>query len=366
MPPGQQINEVSLLTNERTGELDASWTKTKREPGPTIAPPPGFLLDKITTGTFAGEQRVQWESYSPAKAQQWAAMLAAMKDATAEYKGLADPVKCETLVDTRLLNIIPIGDPHIGMLAWSKETGTDFDSNIAREDLLRALRMVFDRSPDAETCLIAQLGDFFHAEDDKQVTPTAGHKLDVDTRAGRITRLGFMLMRSAIDLALKKHRRVVVANLRGNHDPYKSVGLNLYLEGVYEREPRLTILDNNNPYIFYEHGQCLFGLHHGDGAKPEALPGIMAEWQGGAPWGRCPIRKWFTGHVHSERSKDFPGVSWQSCRTLAPSDYWAWHKGYRSEQSLECHTYDIEDGLVSRQPVTLRLVRKDIARGVRS
>ncbi len=132
----------------------------------------------------------------------------------------------------------------------------------------------------------------------------------------------------------------------------------LYLEGVYEREPRVKVLDNNNPYIFIEHGKNLIGLHHGDGSKPEGLPLIMASWQDGKPWGRASFRKWYTGHIHTRKAIDFPGVSWESCRTLAPGDYWAWHKGYRSEQSLELHTFDVDFGLVARQTTSLLMARQ--------
>jgi hypothetical protein len=144
---------------------------------------------------------------------------------------------------------------------------------------------------------------------------------------------------------------------RGNHDPYKSIALVLWLQAVYEREPRVRVLDNNDPYLFVEHGVNLFGFHHGDGAKPEQLPGIMATYQDGEPWGRTRFRRWFTGHVHSFNGKDFPGCVWESFRTLAPADYWAHHKGYRSVQSLDALTFDAKRGLASRVTVPLIFVK---------
>lgn len=366
VPAGHRLQGVSKLVDD-TGATLKEWQKTGLRPDePPKYPnePPGFTLTSQSNMTDRqGGTLIQWQRYEKDKAQQFAEMVQSMRDATAEYRGLAEPVRGPDFVDTRLINVFPIGDPHISMLAWAKETGQDFDSTIARDDLLNVMGRLFDRAPAAKTGLIAQLGDFFHAEDDKARTPMGGNPLDIDTRAGKTTRTGYLLMRSVVDAALKKHEHIVVFNLRGNHDPYKSIGLNLYLEGVYEREPRVTVMDNNDPYIFYEHGLNLFGFHHGDGAKPEMLPGIMASYLDGKPWGRASYRKWFTGHIHTRKAMDFPGVSWESCRTLAPGDFWAHHRGYRSEQSLECHTFDAIDGLVARQVVSLRMARKEAAGG---
>ena len=348
VPPGQQIREVSLLTDERTGELDASWTKTQKVAGPVLAPPPHFLLDKVSTMAVAGEDRLQWTSYSPEKRQQYEDTVAAMKAAIADYRGLEDPTPEPDDAPANLCNVVAIGDPHVGMYAWAKETGQSFDCDIAQRDLIQAATNLLARAPAADTLVIANLGDMFHAEDDTLRTPRGNNPLDGDGRTGRVTKIVYLLMRKLIELGLRKHKKVVVINLRGNHDPFKSVGLALYLEGIYEREPRVEVLDNNNPYIFWEFGKNLLGFHHGDGAKPAQLPGIMSTFQKGVPWGRCPRRRWFTGHVHSENSKDFPGVVWESFRTLAPGDFWAHWKGYRSEQSIDCLTFDINKGYRGR------------------
>lgn len=357
--PGQQIRETSLLTNEQTGELDASWTKTHKEPGPPTTPPPNFLLDKLSVFTVAGEQRAHWAAYSPEKHRQWDTMFQAMKEATEEYRGIIAPVEAPTNCPPRLLNVLAIGDPHIGMYAWSKETGQAFDCDIAKRDLMAVAVRLLARTPPAETIIIANLGDLYHAEDDTLRTPRGNNPLDGDGRSGRVTKIGYLLLRALYDLALQKHQKIIGINLRGNHDPYKSVALNLYLQGIYERESRVQVLDNNDPFIFHEFGKNLLGFHHGDGAKPEQLGGIMATYRGGAPWGRTRHRRWFTGHLHSFNGRDLAGCTWESFRTLAPSDFWAHWRGYRSEQSLDCLTFDIEDGLESRQRVTLPL--KDAA-----
>jgi hypothetical protein len=307
-------------------------------------------MAKVATMTVAGEPRVQWTSYDRQKADEWNSIWKAVKEATAEYRGLAAAVPAPAATLSRLLNVIPIGDPHVGMLAWAQETGHDFDSKIAQVDLSNVVSMLVDRAPPATNALIAQLGDFFHAEDDTARTPRGNNALDVDTRAGRITKLGCLLMRQVIELALAKHEHVTVINLRGNHDPYKSIALNMYLDGVYEKEPRVTILDNNNPFIFHEHGLNLLGFHPRRRRQARA-----ASWHHGLVAGRSPVGpRSAPTVVHRPRSlvqrQGLPGCTWESFRTLAPGDFWAHWKGYRSEQSLDCLTFDIEHGLQSVRP----------------
>lgn len=359
MPEGQVLKGNSTFL-DGNGNVEHRWVKTEEGPvdEPLAPVPPNFALSGVSTLVTSKGVRLQWVSSEPEKARQWDEMWCACREATREYEGLKRPAALPGPVDRRLVNVFPIGDPHVGMYAWAKETGESFDTDVARDDLLAVFRTLVDRSPAAKAALIAQLGDFYHSEDDRNRTPINGNPLDSDGRTGRVTKIGYLLMESAIDLALERHDYVYVVNLRGNHDPYKAIGLNLWLEGVYRNEPRVTVLDNNNPFVFFEHGLNLWGFHHGDGAKPEQLPGIMSTWQEGAPWGRCRYRRWFTGHVHSFNGRDFPGCTWESFRTLAPSDYWSNWKGYRSEQSLDCLTFDEEDGLVSRQTVSLKLGRK--------
>jgi hypothetical protein len=107
------------------------------------------------------------------------------------------------------------------------------------------------------------------------------------------------------------------------------------------------------------HGLNLIGVAHGDGAKIESLPGIMAADRP-EDWGATYYRTWVTGHIHHKTrfvGKEYVGCTVESFRTLAPKDAWHNHRGYRSGQSLSCITYDAEYGEVGRQTVDIRLAR---------
>ena len=96
------------------------------------------------------------------------------------------------------MSVYGLGDPHIGMQAWGAETGQDFDLKIAKRNTTAVVqRLVASAAPSAIGLLVL-IGDNFHADDDRQVTPGHGHKVDVDTRAAKVFRVGCQLWLSMI------------------------------------------------------------------------------------------------------------------------------------------------------------------------
>lgn len=368
VPEGHRIKGNSTLFNA-DGGLDAQWVKSERDsddPPAFEAVPEGFLVKKVSTLLDGqGQVRAQWVQAPKDEATRWEQFWAACERATEKYKGVAAPVPLSSVEVTdsncELCTVYPLGDPHIGMLSWAKETGQDFDLAIAQADLMRAIDLLVDRAPRSYRGLLANLGDFFHAEDDTQRTPASGHKLDVDSRAAKVAELGFWLLRYLVDACLRKHAFVDIVNVPGNHDPQMARMINLYLSAVYEKEDRVSVLDNRNPYIYTTHGNNLIGFAHGDGAKPEALPAIMASDKA-SDWGQSEFRYWYTGHVHHQTKKEYPGCVIESFRTLAPRDYWHSWKGYRAGQSLSCITLHAEYGEITRSTVDIKLVRAARAR----
>lgn len=359
VPEGHRIKGNSTLYGA-DGGVEGQWVKSERDsddPPAFAAVPEGHLLKKVSTLLDAqGKVRAQWLQAPKDEQTRWDEFWAACERNAKSYRGVAEPAEAPAFVDDDTCTVYPLGDPHIGMLAWAKETGQDFDLQIAERDLTRAIHLLVDRAPSSKTAVLANVGDFFHAEGDDQKTPTGGNKLDCDTRWAKITDIGFNVMRSLIDRLLAKHEIVHVVNVPGNHDPKMARMMTMWLSAVYEREPRVKITDNRNPYIYLRHGKNLLGFAHGDGAKPEQLPGIMAADRA-ADWGETDYRAWFTGHIHHQTRKEYPGCVVESFRTLAARDYWHSWKGYRSGQSLSCITLHAEYGEITRSTVDIKLVR---------
>lgn len=361
IPEGHELGGVSRLTNE-AGETSAEWSKTRVAGAdePPVATPPDFLLKRSSEMRRGdGSVVVQWASYEPAAVARWEATREAIREHVAEYVRAAEPLAAPAVTDDDRTTLYPIGDPHVGMLAWAPEVGESHDLRIGERDLCACMRELVHRAPPTRTAIVTNLGDFFHAETNKQQTPKSGFKLDVDGRSGKVGRVGLAVFRTVIDAALEKHDHVTVRSVPGNHDPETCFWLYHCLSAVYEREPRVRIEECFNPYQYDVFGANLFGWCHGDGAKFLALGEIMAA-DVPALWGAARFRYWHCGHVHHEQVKELRGCVVETHRTLAGADAWHHHQGYRSGRSLRAITYHKEYGLDSVAVVGIDRVRHAI------
>jgi hypothetical protein len=266
------------------------------------------------------------------------------------------PTEQPNIVDEDILAVYPMGDPHLGMYAWAEEAGEDFDLKIACEDLRKATNALVDRSPAAETAVILNLGDFFHSDNQSNRTARSGNSLDVDGRWAKVLKTGIDLMIELTISALRKHKKVIVKNIIGNHDDHSSIFLGLAMDKYFHDEPRVTIDYSSSKFWFYKFGKVLIGSTHGDAAKPDKLPQIMAADRA-QDWGDTEYRYWYTGHIHSRNSIEFVGCTWESFRNLAPNDSWHAGMGYRSGKDMNCIILHKEFGEIGRNTASLKMVR---------
>jgi hypothetical protein len=261
------------------------------------------------------------------------------------YKATVKPIKGPKHGESDLLNVIPIGDSHVGMFAWKPETGESFDLKIVERNTVNAIASVLKSAPKAEHCCLINVGDYFH--EDGRGTTTKGTPVDTDGRWPKVVEVGLRIFRKSIDLALKTHKRVTVICAIGNHDAQISVLLATMLSLMYERENRVTINTAPTKHHYLSHGKCLFGVTHGDTGKQADLPLIMA---GDRPqeWADSVFRHWYCGHVHHDTVKEYRGCTVETVRTLAPADKWHVGQGYKSGRDIKCDTWHKEYGRINR------------------
>lgn len=241
----------------------------------------------------------------------------------------------------------PIGDAHIGMLAWGEECGEDWDLAIAERITCAVMDDLVQRAPAAEKAVIVNLGDWLHYDSLAAITPRSGHNLDADGRYAKMVRVAIKVIRQCIESALTRHKTAHVINAPGNHDETGALWLSAALAHIYEREPRVTIETTPSLFAYYRHGKTLVGVHHGHTCKPDKLPGVMATDRA-KDWGETKYRYWWGGHVHHTSRREFPGVTFESFNTLAAKDAYAANGGYRAERNMKCIVLHDELGEVSR------------------
>jgi DNA-binding CsgD family transcriptional regulator len=248
--------------------------------------------------------------------------------------------------DPDMMTGIFIGDAHIGMRAFGKETKHhDFDTDIATQQLRDAADYLIAKAEPTETGLLVDVGDYMHANGHNNAT-FAGTPLDVDTRHRSTMYEAAMAMRYFVDKMLAKFKKVVVVVARGNHNDDVAPAIELMLSFYYEKEPRVTILPTHGYYHYIEYGNWLLGITHGDKQKAEALAGSMARDMSQA-WGRTTHRLWCTGHYHKEAVKTLPGVKHKVFAALPPPDAWHSSHGFSGDGELEMLTFRKSGGLYS-------------------
>ena len=316
----------------------------------------GFVVKG--TSTLYGEDgdvKAQWVKTQQGPAQTLSQLREAIAEAMDGYKGVYRPRKAPKSDTSELLACYVMGDPHIGCYAHAEEAGENFDVKIAREDLLSATSRLVAVAPKTDHALIANLGDFFHA-DNRGNTTTRGTPVDVDTRWPQVLQAGCMLMVDLITLALSKHPRVSVVNCIGNHDDHTSVMLSAFLVAYFHAEPRVEVLPTTNKFHYFEHGKTLIACTHGDTIKLQALSEIMATDQP-EMWAKSLHRYWYTGHIHHTTRQELRGSVVESFRTLAAKDAWHMNSGYRSGRDMYCIVHDKEYGEVERHRCDIRRAR---------
>ena len=229
------------------------------------------------------------------------------------------------------LAVYPMGDPHIGMYSFYKDTGENFDCDIAERDLLAAMDYLLSVTPPTKTALIINLGDYLHI-DGPEHTTTKGTAQDVDTRWSRVLQIGLAILIRLVYRALEKHKNVVVINATGNHDDKSSLFLSVAMLHHFKDNPRVEIRDQQM-FHYYEFGKNLIGVHHGHAVKKERLAGVMANDKA-EEWGRTKHRYWYTGHIHHRTVTEDDGCLIESFRTLSGKDKWHYDSGYRAGRDM--------------------------------
>jgi len=297
-----------------------------------------------------GNPIMQWVK-SEIDHKRQAEMMRAAADAMAEELPRVKPVAFSGKTDASLCNLIVFTDYHLGMLAWHKEGGADWDLKIAEQMLLAAFLHLVEASPKAGKCVLALQGDFLHTDGLKPLTPEHHHVLDADGRFSKIIEAAIRVVRQLIGYALEKHREVHLLICEGNHDETGSLWMRKMFAALYEKEPRLTVNASELPYYVVQHGEVMLAFHHGHKVKNEQLPGLFAA-QFAWMWGQTTKRYCHTGHRHHVDEKEYAGMTVTQHPTLAARDAYAARGGWISERAAQSITYHEKYGQVARNIVT--------------
>lgn len=324
--------------------------------------PDGFFLKGASTYYDKdGRPTGQWVKSSIDQDRQrelFDAAVAAMAESLPRLAATKPPRSTQS----QLCTVYTLTDCHIGMRAWSKETlGDDWDLKIAEQAITSAMLAMLAAAPDAETGVVAQLGDWLHWDGMDAVTPTSRHQLDGDGRFGLVVKAAIRILRRVIDAALVKHKRVVLLVSEGNHDLASSVWVRNAFAALYERNKRLSVIDSELPYYVHQHGKTMVAWHHGHLKKNADLPLLMAA-QFPLIWGSTTKRYCHVGHRHHVDIKEHSGMTVVQHATIAARDAYAARGGWISERQARAITYHSEFGEVGTVIVTPEMLDRAVSK----
>lgn len=353
---GHSLNEIAIALNVTKGTVEKRLTRARK----WIDASEGQVAAMEVTGLQPDTAKFGWRIIQHQDGSRdsvfWDARGQADEDKLESIRSIMDgiqpvkPVKPPKHSDEDLLTVYPIADAHIGMRAWGKEAGADYDAEIACARLQDWIGRCVASSPASKEAVIVDVGDLFHANDDTNATPKSKHVLDVDTRFYRTAEVTLTALSAAIDCALHKHEFVRLVILPGNHDPYAYLIILFAMAERYRNDPRVEVIKQPGEFWIHQFGQNMLAFHHGDKAKAERLVLFLAD-EFPDIWGATKYRHLWTGHLHHHKSADIGGVTWEQLRAMTEKDAYARSHAYSARSQLQGITLHREKGEISRVKV---------------
>ena len=256
--------------------------------------------------------------------------------------------------EPKILLVSPT-DFHWGKYA-GKHTGDAYNRVIAENRLFectdRLLLRVMNRKTKPEKIVVGLGGDGLHIDNMQKFT-TRGTPQDVDGSPIEIVHSYVDLCRRYV-LYLRKFCEVDVYVVNGNHDFYSSVFLRACLYACFQDYKGVNVVADLGVRQTFLYGNSLITFIHGDDGSVKDYPSIIAS-ESSKLWGKSKYRYIFTGHFHTERElPQFGDAIVHRMPSLAGTDDWHHKKGYKSRKSLIGYIIDKDEGLISKEIVSVR------------
>ena len=252
------------------------------------------------------------------------------------------------------LFVINISDLHIGKLSSKSSTREKYNVKKAVKRAKDAVSSLLEKSMGFEIDKIFMpLGnDILHVDNSSKST-TKGTQQDVDGnwhdnfKAAR--ELYVEIIEQLIQVA-----DVHICHTPSNHDYVMGYCLSDAIYCWFNKSKNITFDLDMNHRKYFCYGNNLIGISHGDGAKVNDLPLIMAN-ESPKEWSNTKFRYWYLGHIHHKEvskfrsAKDYHGVTVEYLRSPSAADTWHSVNGYQhSKQAIEAFLHHPKEGQIGR------------------
>jgi len=331
--PGFAVKSVAAKVGD-------AWVKQTKEHGEVFEMPAGHTAKGVSALVDADGRVVQQWIKTKQEADH-VDVAAMMERVLAGRVGTSAVFPPPTESDPQTFTVIPLVDWHVGLMAWARETGENYDLKIARDTIMNAMAKVVRYSPPSEKCIILGLGDMLHFDGFEPVTSRSHNFLDADGRYPKVLDTAADMIIDTIDMAQQKFAKVAVRILPGNHDDKATVALNLGFRLLYKNNERVDFDNSPSRFWWHREDKVFLGGTHGEKAKMKDLPLVMA-YDRPHDWAKSTNRRIYTGHVHHERKIEEGGVIVTSMRSPVAKDAFHSFDKWRSGRTVYSDTYSLD------------------------
>jgi len=254
--------------------------------------------------------------------------------------------KRELYSDGHLLIVDP-ADVHIGKLCNSFETGETYNNQIAVQRVLSGVDGILNKvgSFNIDKILFVIGNDILHIDNPKRTT-TSGTPQDTDGMWHSNFLIAKQLYVDIIEKLMCVADVEVVFN-PSNHDYTNGFFLAQLIETHFRNCNNVKFDCSVSHRKYFVYGENLIGTTHGDGAKQQDLPLLMANES--KDWTNCKHKYFYIHHFHHKISKDYMSVCVESLRTPSGTDSWHHRNGYQhAPKAVEGFIHDKNNGQIAR------------------
>lgn len=245
-------------------------------------------------------------------------------------------------------------DIHVGKYASADEVDDSYNIEKAVQRVHEATEAIIDMADrfGIRKAFLVVGNDVLHTDNNRSTT-TSGTPQDSD----RMWHEAFveaerMYVRVIERLAQVADVHVVFAP--SNHDYITGFMLSRVLAAFFEGCEYVSFDVSIKHRKYFSYGSSLIGISHGDGAKEQDLPLLMAQ-ESGKLWHKSTNRYWYLGHIHHKKhtkyqiAKDYPGVSVEYLRSPSGTDSWHHRNGYEhAPRAIEGFIHSPTIGQIAR------------------
>ena len=269
----------------------------------------------------------------------------AIKKYPIKYEINRKPIRVK---DDKYLLVVDPADIHIGKLARAYETGEEYNSDIAIKRVHEGVAGILKKAEGfkIEKILFIAGNDVLHIDTPKRLT-TSGTPQDTDGMWYENFLKARDMYVTVIDRLLQTADVHFMFN-PSNHDYTNGFFLAQVILACFSKCKNITFDVSIAHRKYFQYHNNLIGTTHGDGAKPQDLPLLMAQ-EAKKLWSETIHRYYYTHHVHHKTSKDFPGVTVESLRSPSGSDSWHHRNGYQhAVRAIEGFLHHTQHGQIAR------------------